>query len=150
MSRHEIPGQSSGVGLFAKGAAGMTNIQSLIQQSTKLQQMNDVTPNNKVEEISLLDDKSKDEIINLDGNESRTPSPDRYRRRRSLSRSRDRNRERDRDRRRRSRSRSRSRSPRSRRRLSKEREKEKDRENDRERRKKGLPDIRKEHLSGKY
>lgn len=96
------------------------------------------------------------QIINLDGNDSRSPSQDRYKRRRSRSQSRSRSGSRNRDRRRR-RSHSRSRSPRSSRRRSsrdrdrnKEKEREKEREYERERRRKGLPDIKKEHLSGKY
>lgn len=149
MSRHEIPGQST-VGLFGLGTSGISNIQSFIQQSTALQQSMDVALSVKADEIISLENKSKDEVINLDGNDSRTPSPanDRHKRRRSISRSRDRMRERDRDRRRRSRSRSRT--PRSRRRPSRERERLKEREYDRERRRKGLPDIRKDHLSGEF
>lgn len=104
---------------------------------------------------------SKMEIINLDGNDSRSPTPDRdrYKRRRN---SRSRSRDRGRGGRRRG-SRSRSRSPRRRRNSSRDRgsrpehhrnsrsEKaaaEKEREAyERDRRRKGLPDIRKEHLS---
>lgn len=109
---------------------------------------------------------SKMEIINLDGNDSRSPTPDRdrYRKNRRTSRSRSRERNSGRDRGRRRGSRSRSRSPRRRRNSSRDRgsrsdghhrssrsEKvaaEKEREAyERDRRRKGLPDIRKEHLS---
>uniref|UniRef100_A0A6P7FT53 Uncharacterized protein LOC114333801 isoform X1 n=1 Tax=Diabrotica virgifera virgifera TaxID=50390 RepID=A0A6P7FT53_DIAVI len=94
------------------------------------------------------------EVITLDHDDSRSPSPaeDRYRkRRRSRSRSRDRGR---RDRRR-SRSRSGSRRHRSRsrdkdRKKEKEKtkeEKEKETEKERERKKRGLPSIKKDHLS---
>lgn len=99
-------------------------------------------------EVELVSDDGKVEVINLDGN-SRSPSIDRDRygkRRRSRSRSRDRG---GRDRRRRSRTRSRS--PRSRRRgSSRDRDRGKDKEKERERKRKGLPDIKRDHLSGKY
>ncbi|GAB0089501.1 splicing factor, arginine/serine-rich 15 [Sergentomyia squamirostris] len=103
-------------------------------------------------DVEFTGESGKVEVITLDGNDSDTSTTerDRYRsRRRSRSRSRDRTR----DRRRRSRSRSRSRSPRStRRRTSRDRardreQREKEREYDRERRRKGLPEIKKEHLS---
>ncbi|XP_065370350.1 SR-related and CTD-associated factor 4 isoform X2 [Calliphora vicina] len=105
-------------------------------------------------EVEFVSEEQKIEVITLDGNDSRSPTPDRerYKRRRSRSRSRSRDRG-ARNRRGRSRSRSRSRSPRSnRRRNSRDRErtnrdKEKEREHERERRKKGLPDLKKEHLS---
>ncbi|XP_059226600.1 SR-related and CTD-associated factor 4 isoform X2 [Stomoxys calcitrans] len=111
--------------------------------------------NQESKEVEFVSEEMGIEVINLDGNDSRSPTPDRdrYKRRRSRSRSRSRSRDRGGRRGRRSRSRSRSRSPRSnRRRTSRERErsnrdKEKDREHERERRKKGLPDIKKEHLS---
>lgn len=107
---------------------------------------------------------SKMEIINLDGNDSRSPTPDRDRYKRRSRNSRSRSRDRGRGRRRGSRSRSRSRSPRRRRNSSRDRERgsrsdhrsarsekaaaEKERDAyERERRRKGLPDIRKEHLS---
>ncbi|XP_070499881.1 SR-related and CTD-associated factor 8 isoform X2 [Chironomus tepperi] len=102
-----------------------------------------------------LIDISKDQDVELVGEpevipidvSSRSPTPTRHKRRRSRSHSRERY-----GRRRRSRStRSRSRSPRNRRRSSrdrtKEKEREKQREIDKERRRKGLPDIKKEHLS---
>lgn len=91
------------------------------------------------------------EVIDLDRPDSRSPTPrDRHRRRRSRSRDRSRDR---RDRRRRSRSRSRSRSRRHRSR-SRGREKERDREKteqeiekEKERQKRGLPPLKKDHLS---
>ncbi|KAL5289297.1 nrd-1 family protein [Megaselia abdita] len=102
-------------------------------------------------EVEFVSEEKSIEIINLDGNDSRSPSQDRYKRRRSQSRSRSGSRTRDRRRRR---THSRSRSPRSSRRRSsrdrdrnKEKEREKEREYERERRRKGLPDIKKEHLS---
>ncbi|XP_037953014.1 SR-related and CTD-associated factor 4 isoform X2 [Teleopsis dalmanni] len=114
-------------------------------------------------EVEFVSEEQSIEVINLDGNDSRstTPDRDRYKRRRSRTRSRSIDRRGGggggRDRRRRSsRSRSRTRSPRSNRRRSSRdrdrsersnRDKEKDREHERERRKKGLPDIKKEHLS---
>ncbi|XP_004444538.2 SR-related and CTD-associated factor 4 isoform X3 [Drosophila pseudoobscura] len=123
-------------------------------------------------DVEFISEQQSIEVINLDGADSRSPTPDRerYKRsRRNSSRSRSRS-PRGRgaggggggggggngnDRRRRG-SRSRSRSPRSsRRRGSRDRErmernnrdKERDREHERERRKKGLPDIKKDHLS---
>ncbi|KRF79725.1 SR-related and CTD-associated factor 4 isoform X2 [Drosophila virilis] len=130
---------------------------------------NDVTDMNK--DVEFISEQQPIEVINLDGADSRSPTPDRdrYKRSRRSSRSRSpRNRggggggggggnanDRDRGSRRRS-SRSRSRSPRSsRRRGSRDRDrmerstrdKERDREHERERRKKGLPDIKKDHLS---
>ncbi|XP_023167393.2 SR-related and CTD-associated factor 4 isoform X1 [Drosophila hydei] len=129
---------------------------------------NDVTDMNK--DVEFISEQQPIEVINLDGADSRSPTPDRdrYKRSRRSSRSRSpRSRgggggggggngnDRDRGSRRRS-SRSRSRSPRSsRRRGSRDRDrmerstrdKERDREHERERRKKGLPDIKKEHLS---
>ncbi|XP_037714180.1 SR-related and CTD-associated factor 4 isoform X1 [Drosophila subpulchrella] len=130
--------------------------------------MNDSMDLNK--DVEFISEQQTIEVINLDGADSRSPTPDRDRYKRSRRSSRTRSRSpRGRgaggaggggagnDRRRRSsRSRSRSRSPRSsRRRGSRDRErmdrnnrdKERDREHERERRKKGLPDIRKEHLS---
>ncbi|XP_030375391.1 SR-related and CTD-associated factor 4 isoform X2 [Scaptodrosophila lebanonensis] len=133
--------------------------------------MNDVSDMNK--DVEFVSEQQNIEVINLDGGDSRSPTPDRerYKRGRRSSRSRSRS---PRDgrgsgrgggtvgpndrssRRRSSRSRSRSRSPRgSRRRNSRDRErmersardKERDREHERERRKKGLPEIKKEHLS---
>ncbi|XP_039481014.1 SR-related and CTD-associated factor 4 isoform X2 [Drosophila santomea] len=126
--------------------------------------MNDSMDLNK--DVEFISEQQTIEVINLDGGDSRSPTPDRdrYKRSRRSSRSRSRS-PRGRgagggtgnDRRRRgSRSRSRSRSPRSsRRRGSRDRDrmdrsnrdKERDREHERERRKKGLPDIKKEHLS---
>ncbi|KQS62254.1 splicing factor, arginine/serine-rich 15 isoform X2 [Drosophila erecta] len=126
--------------------------------------MNDSMDLNK--DVEFISEQQTIEVINLDGGDSRSPTPDRdrYKRSRRSSRSRSRT-PRGRgagggtgnDRRRRgSRSRSRSRSPRSsRRRGSRDRDrmdrsnrdKERDREHERERRKKGLPDIKKEHLS---
>ncbi|XP_075169592.1 insulator su(Hw) mRNA adaptor isoform X2 [Haematobia irritans] len=113
--------------------------------------------NQESKEVEFVSEEIGIEVINLDGNDSRSPTPDRDRYKRRRSRSRSRSRSRDRSGRRgggrRSRSRSRSRSPRSnRRRTSRDRDrnnrdKEKDREHERERRKKGLPDIKKEHLS---
>ncbi|KAM8712099.1 hypothetical protein ACLKA7_012599 [Drosophila subpalustris] len=123
---------------------------------------NDVTDMNK--DVEFISEQQPIEVINLDGADSRSPTPDRdrYKRSRRSSRSRSpRNRgggnanDRDRGSRRRN-SRSRSRSPRSsRRRGSRDRDrmerstrdKERDREHERERRKKGLPDIKKDHLS---
>ncbi|EDW00960.1 GH21172 [Drosophila grimshawi] len=129
---------------------------------------NDVADMNK--DVEFISEQQPIEVINLDGADSRSPTPDRdrYKRSRRSSRSRSpRNRggggggggsnanDRDRGSRRRG-SRSRSRSPRSsRRRGSRDRDrmerstrdKERDREHERERRKKGLPDIKKEHLS---
>ncbi|XP_072386633.1 uncharacterized protein Isha isoform X2 [Diabrotica undecimpunctata] len=94
------------------------------------------------------------EVITLDHDDSRSPSPaeDRYRKRR---RSRSRSRDRGRRERRRSRSRSGSRRHRSRSRdkdRKKEKEKtkedkEKETEKERERKKRGLPSIKKDHLS---
>uniref|UniRef100_A0A1A9WBX4 RRM domain-containing protein n=1 Tax=Glossina brevipalpis TaxID=37001 RepID=A0A1A9WBX4_9MUSC len=112
----------------------------------------DVNDFNK--EVEFVSEEQKIEVINLDGNDSRSPTPerDRYKRRRSRSRSRSHERL-SRRRRSRTRSRSRSRSPRlNRRRSSRDRDRsnrdrDRDREHERERRKKGLPDIRKEHLS---
>ncbi|XP_016990442.1 SR-related and CTD-associated factor 4 isoform X2 [Drosophila rhopaloa] len=130
--------------------------------------LNDSMDLNK--DVEFISEQQSIEVINLDGADSRSPTPDRdrYKRSRRSSRSRSRS-PRGRgaggaggggagnDRRRRSsRSRSRSRSPRSsRRRASRDRDrmdrnnrdKERDREHERERRKKGLPDIKKEHLS---
>ncbi|XP_017126003.1 SR-related and CTD-associated factor 4 isoform X2 [Drosophila elegans] len=130
--------------------------------------LNDSMDLNK--DVEFISEQQTIEVINLDGADSRSPTPDRdrYKRSRRSSRSRTRS-PRGRgsagaggggagnDRRRRSsRSRSRSRSPRSsRRRTSRDRDrmdrsnrdKERDREHERERRKKGLPDIKKEHLS---
>ncbi|XP_034480174.1 SR-related and CTD-associated factor 4 isoform X1 [Drosophila innubila] len=125
--------------------------------------LNDVTDMNK--DVEFISEQQPIEVINLDGADSRSPTPDRdrYKRSRRSSRSRSpRNRggggnanDRDRGSRRRN-SRSRSRSPRSsRRRGSRDRDrmerstrdKERDREHERERRKKGLPDIKKDHLS---
>ncbi|XP_017073101.1 SR-related and CTD-associated factor 4 isoform X2 [Drosophila eugracilis] len=130
--------------------------------------LNDSMDLNK--DVEFISEQQTIEVINLDGADSRSPTPDRdrYKRSRRSSRSRSRS-PRGRgtggaggggpgnDRRRRgSRSRSRSRSPRSsRRRGSRDRDrmdrsnrdKERDREHERERRKKGLPDIKKEHLS---
>ncbi|XP_037025420.1 SR-related and CTD-associated factor 4 isoform X2 [Bradysia coprophila] len=124
---------------------GMPSALSLMQQN------NLAGPSDQIEpEIELVSDDGKVEVINLDGN-SRSPSMDRDRynkRRRSRSRSRDRSG--------RSRRRSRTRSPRSRRRSrdrdrgkdkDKERTREMEREYERERRRKGLHDIKKEHLS---
>lgn len=105
---------------------------------------------------SLIDNSSKDQDVELVGEpeiipidvSSRSPTPTRHKRRRSRSHSRDRYG----SRRRRSRS-TRSRSPRNRRRSSrdrdrtKEKEREKQREIEKERRRKGLPDVKKDHLS---
>ncbi|CRK97577.1 CLUMA_CG010963, isoform A [Clunio marinus] len=77
---------------------------------------------------------------------SRSPTPNRHKRRKTRSRSRDKNRY-GRRRRSRSKSRSYSRSPRNKRRSSRDRVKDKEREIEKERRRKGLPDIKKEHLS---
>lgn len=126
--------------------------------------MNDSMDLNK--DVEFISEQQTIEVINLDGGDSRSPTPDRDRYKRSRRNSRSRTRSpRGRgagggtgnDRRRRgTRSRSRSRSPRSsRRRGSRDRDrmdrsnrdKERDREHERERRKKGLPDIKKEHLS---
>ncbi|XP_023037676.1 SR-related and CTD-associated factor 4 isoform X2 [Drosophila willistoni] len=133
--------------------------------------LNDVSDLNK--DVEFISEQQPIEVINLDGADSRSPTPDRDRyskRSRRSSRSRSRS---PRGRgsgggagggnnsgRRRggsSRSRSRSRSPRSSRRRGgsrdrdrmerSNRDKERDREHERERRKKGLPDIKKEHLS---
>ncbi|XP_034111608.1 SR-related and CTD-associated factor 4 isoform X2 [Drosophila albomicans] len=122
----------------------------------------DVTDMNK--DVEFISEQQPIEVINLDGADSRSPTPDRdrYKRSRRSSRSRSprsrgggNNNDRDRGSRRRN-SRSRSRSPRSsRRRGSRDRDrmdrstrdKERDREHERERRKKGLPDIKKDHLS---
>ncbi|XP_068145275.1 SR-related and CTD-associated factor 4 isoform X1 [Drosophila tropicalis] len=132
--------------------------------------LNDVSDLNK--DVEFISEQQPIEVINLDGADSRSPTPDRDRyskRSRRSSRSRSRS-PRGRGsgggagggnnsgrRRGSSRSRSRSRSPRSSRRRGGSRErdrmersnrdKERDREHERERRKKGLPDIKKEHLS---
>lgn len=99
---------------------------------------------NKDQDVELVGDLPA-EIIPVS---SRSPTPNRHKRRKSRSRSRDKNRY---GRRRRSRSKSRSRSysrsPRNKRRSSRDRIKEKEREIEKERRRKGLPDIKKEHLS---
>ncbi|XP_022903762.2 SR-related and CTD-associated factor 4 [Onthophagus taurus] len=92
------------------------------------------------------------EVITVDHGDSRSVSPDRYgsSRRRGRSRSRSRDRGRDRRSRRSSRSRSHSRSRRRRSRSrdrEKDREREKEREKDKERKKRGLPPIKKDHLS---
>lgn len=123
------------------------NINAMMQQqqtSTGIMASN--ANDNMDPEVELVSDDGKVEVINLDGN-SRSPSVDRdrYRKsRRSRSHSRDRMG-------RRRRSRTRSRSPRSRRRgSSKDRDRGKDKEKERERKRKGLPDIKREHLSGKY
>jgi RNA-binding protein 16 len=99
---------------------------------------------NKDQDVELVGDLPA-EIIPVS---SRSPTPSRHKRRKSRSRSRDKNRY---GRRRRSRSKSRSRSysrsPRNKRRSSRDRLKEKEREIEKERRRKGLPDIKKDHLS---
>lgn len=104
-------------------------------------QMND----SKDQDVVLIGDIMPAEIIPVS---SRSPTPNRHKRRKSRSRSRDKNRY---GRRRRSRSKSRSRSysrsPRNKRRSSRDRMKEKEREIEKERRRKGLPDIKKDHLS---
>ncbi|BFG04355.1 SR-related and CTD-associated factor 4 [Drosophila madeirensis] len=122
-------------------------------------------------DVEFISEQQSIEVINLDGADSRSPTPDRERYKRSRRNSRSRTRSprgrgtggggggggggNGNDRRRRG-SRSRSRSPRSsRRRGSRDRDrldrnnrdKERDREHERERRKKGLPDIKKDHLS---
>ncbi|XP_017040891.1 SR-related and CTD-associated factor 4 isoform X2 [Drosophila ficusphila] len=127
--------------------------------------LNDSMDLNK--DVEFISEQQTIEVINLDGADSRSPTPDRERYKRSRRSSRSRSRSpRGRgaggaggggagDRRRRnSRSRSRSRSPRSsRRRGSRDRDRmdrsnrDKEREHERERRKKGLPEIKKEHLS---
>ncbi|KAL0276144.1 UNVERIFIED_CONTAM: hypothetical protein PYX00_003778 [Menopon gallinae] len=103
-------------------------------------------------EVECIDDESNDrernvEVINLlDRSPSSSPSQTSSRRRHSRSRSRDRRR----SRRSRSRSRSRTRSPRSKRKRrtrSRSRDRVYDSEKDRERRKKGLPPIKRNHLS---
>ncbi|KAH8372861.1 hypothetical protein KR009_006589, partial [Drosophila setifemur] len=144
-----------------KGTAGMPPGMGMAMGVS----LNDSMDLNK--DVEFISEQQTIEVINLDGADSRSPTPDRdrYKRSRRSSRSRSRS-PRIRgagggglgnDRRRRSsRSRSRSRSPRSsRRRGSRERDrmdrstrdKERDREHERERRKKGLPDVKKEHLS---
>lgn len=101
--------------------------------------------NSKDQDVELVGDIMPAEIIPVS---SRSPTPNRHKRRKSRSRSRDKNRY---GRRRRSRSKSRSRSysrsPRNKRRSSRDRLKEKEREIEKERRRKGLPDIKKDHLS---
>ncbi|KAG5679948.1 hypothetical protein PVAND_009483 [Polypedilum vanderplanki] len=106
-----------------------------------------IIDNSKDQDVELISETMA-EVIPIDIS-SRSPTPTRHKRRRSRSHSRDRYG----SRRRRSRSRStrsRSRSPR-RRRSSRERTKDKDREKQREiekeRRRKGLPDIKKDHIS---
>ncbi|KAG5885789.1 hypothetical protein JTB14_031223 [Gonioctena quinquepunctata] len=118
-------------------------------------------PPQTIEKNQNLDNSGDVEVITLDHDDSRSASPndDRYRRRRrSRSRSRDR-RGRDRDGRKRSRSRSGSRRHRTRSRdrndkNRKEKDREKDKkeeeretEKDKERKKRGLPAIKKDHLS---
>lgn len=123
-----------------------TNLSAMLQQQQQQQAAMGLLSNTIDQldpEVELVSDDGKVEVINLDGN-SRSPSIDRDRygkRRRSRSRSRDR---------RRRRSRSRSRSPRRRRGSSRDRERGKDKEKERERKRKGLPDIKREHLSGKF
>uniref|UniRef100_A0A6B2EH07 Putative rna polymerase ii c-terminal domain-binding protein ra4 n=1 Tax=Phlebotomus kandelakii TaxID=1109342 RepID=A0A6B2EH07_9DIPT len=123
-----------------------TQMYTMLQQ----QQMASV-PESTDPDVEFTGESGKMEVITLDGNDSELSTPDRGDRYKSRRRSRSRSRDRTRDRRRRSRTRSRSRSPRSRRRSSRERarerEREKEKEYDRERRRKGLPDIKKEHLS---
>uniref|UniRef100_A0A1A9ZJG2 RRM domain-containing protein n=1 Tax=Glossina pallidipes TaxID=7398 RepID=A0A1A9ZJG2_GLOPL len=128
------------------------HLHSVLKNSGPGPSSQDVNDFNK--EVEFVSEEQKIEVINLDGNDSRSPTPerDRYKRRRSRSRSRSHERL-SRRRRSRTRSRSRSRSPRlNRRRSSRDRDRsnrdrDRDREHERERRKKGLPDIRKEHLS---
>lgn len=135
---NEMPGVSNSVEQQVQMSAGITlaNINSLRGPQ------------------SLMDNSNKDQDVELVGEpeiipvSSRSPTPTRHKRRRSRSHSRDRYG----SRRRRSRStRSRSRSPRNRRRSSRDRTKEKEREKQREiekeRRRKGLPDVKKDHLS---
>lgn len=109
----------------------------------------------KDQDVEFIGDTMMSEVIPVS---SRSPTPNKHsssKRRRSRSYSRDRDRYRGGRRRSRSRShsRSRSRSPRNRRRNSRDRdrprdkEREKQREIEKERRRKGLPDIKKEHLS---
>lgn len=126
--------------------------------------MNPPPPSYQTQEYEQQQNMAQDngpdvEVITLDHDDSRsgTPGDDRYganRRRRSRSRSRDRGGRRDRDRKRRSRSRSASRRHRSRSRdrnrmKDKKEEERKETEKDRERKKRGLPSIKKDHLSGK-
>lgn len=97
------------------------------------------------QDVELIGDIMPAEIIPVS---SRSPTPNRHKRRKSRSRSRDKNRYgRRRRSRTKSRSRSYSRSPRNKRRSSRDRVKEKEREIEKERRRKGLPDIKKDHLS---
>jgi RNA-binding protein 16 len=109
----------------------------------------------KDQDVEFIGDTMMTEVIPVS---SRSPTPNKHsssKRRRSRSYSRDRDRYRGGRRRSRTRShsRSRSRSPRNRRRNSRDRdrprdkEREKQREIEKERRRKGLPDIKKEHLS---
>lgn len=151
-----------GLGAATSAAAAAAMQSALLNSAAGDNAVNDP----EVEFIGATNNKM--EIINLDANDSRSPTPDRdrYKRRRnSRSRSRDRG---GRGNRRRG-SRSRTRSPRRRRNSSRERggrsdrDRERERERnsrnekaaaekereayERERRRKGLPDIRKEHLS---
>ncbi|XP_063695560.1 SR-related and CTD-associated factor 4 isoform X2 [Culicoides brevitarsis] len=120
---------------YGMGSSAYNTLQ-YVQMQAEAGNMPDTDP-----EVQFVSSNDKDEVINLDANESRSSSPrhDRYRRRRSRSRSRDRSK---RDRRRRTLSRSRSRSPRRSR-----RSREREREHEKERKRKGLPDIKKDHLS---
>jgi RNA-binding protein 16 len=139
----ELPGASSSMMMMEQPQSqGITlaNINSLRGPQP-------IVDSNKDQDVELVGE-TLPEVIPIN---SRSPTPTaRHKRRRSRSHSRDRYG----SRRRRSRSRStrsRSRSPRNRRRSSRERTKDKDREKQREiekeRRRKGLPDIKKEHIS---
>jgi hypothetical protein len=141
---NEMPGASS------------NSMEQPLQMSTMSQGITLANINSLRGPQSMMDNSNKDQDVELVGEpeiipidvSSRSPTPTRHKRRKSRSHSRDRYG----SRRRRSRStRSRSRSPRNRRRSSRDRTKEKEREKQREiekeRRRKGLPDIKKEHLS---
>jgi RNA-binding protein 16 len=139
------------------GASGMMDQSSMQNTGITLANINSLRgppPINveKDQDVELIGDVMP-EVIPIDVS-SRSPTPNRHKRsRRSRSHSRDkygstrRNRNRSRSRS----TRSRSRSPRNRRRSSRDRAREKEREKQREiekeRRRKGLPDVKKDHLS---
>uniref|UniRef100_A0A1B0GMP1 RRM domain-containing protein n=1 Tax=Phlebotomus papatasi TaxID=29031 RepID=A0A1B0GMP1_PHLPP len=153
--QHVAPNQMYAMQHLQQAQMQQAQMQQALQQQQQMAQtgqpMPPAVPESTDPDVEFTGESGKVEVITLDGNDSDLSSPGRAERYKSRRRSRSRSRDRTRDRRRRSRTRSRSRSPRSRRRSSRERarerEREKEKEYDRERRRKGLPDIKKEHLS---
>lgn len=143
-----LQGNDGSGGVFTS-ALTRANVNTFMQQQQQLQQQQQESKDATLE----MTDGGAVEVINIDGN-SRSPSPARYKRRKSRSRS-PRDTRRDRRRRSRSKTRSRTRSPRSRRRdarassrdRTKDKERDKEREIEKERRRRGLPEIKKDHLS---